>query len=47
MHQIQGKRQQPDQDYFPLIKKIDFILGNKIKIFSLTTLHNILKVWAA
>ena len=37
MHQIQGKRQQPDQDYFPLIKKIDFILENKIKIFSLTT----------
>ena len=38
MHQIQGKRQQPDQDYFLLIKKIDFILGNKIKIFSLTTI---------
>ena len=38
MHQTQGKRQRPDQDYFPLIKKIDFILGNKIKIFSLTTI---------
>ena len=40
MHQITRKRQQPltDQDYFPLIKKIDFIPGNKIKICSLTTI---------
>ena len=45
MHQIQGKRQQPDQDYFPLIKKIDFILETKLKYFHWQQLgHNTLKV---